>query len=59
MNDRLAGNVKVATHPVFPFGSLMLYGLDGQECPIFLISTMAMHPESASRAGDAVLDDYL
>ncbi len=31
--------------PGFPFGSVMPYGLDEQGCPIFLISTMAMHTE--------------
>jgi heme iron utilization protein len=29
--------------PGFPFGSVMPYGLDDQERPTFLISTMAMH----------------
>ena len=32
--------------PGFPFGSLMPYSLDGQGRPIFLISTMAMHPQN-------------
>src|SRR5271166_617308 len=32
--------------PGFPFGSLMPYALDGQGCPIFLISTMAMHTQN-------------
>src|SRR5450755_2945659 len=32
--------------PGFPFGSLMPYGLDGQGCPIFLVSTMAMHTQN-------------
>lgn len=30
----------------FPFGSLMPYGLDNERCPIFLISTMAMHTQN-------------
>ena len=29
--------------PGFPFGSVMPYASDGHGCPIFLISTMAMH----------------
>jgi len=32
--------------PGFPFGSLMLYALDAQGRPIFLISTMAMHTQN-------------
>ena len=32
--------------PGFPFGSLMPYGLDNRGCPIFLISTMAMHTQN-------------
>jgi heme iron utilization protein len=32
--------------PGFPFGSVMPYGLDEQGCPIFLISTMAMHTQN-------------
>ncbi len=32
--------------PGFPFGSLMPYSLDAQGCPIFLISTMAMHTQN-------------
>ena len=32
--------------PGFPFGSVMPYGLDDQGCPIFLISTMAMHTQN-------------
>src|SRR5271157_4891767 len=32
--------------PGFPFGSLMLYGPDGQGRPIFLVSTMAMHTQN-------------
>src|ERR1700745_1320498 len=30
----------------FPFGSVMPYGLDKHGCPIFLISTMAMHTQN-------------
>ena len=30
----------------FPFGSVMPYALDGRGCPIFLISTMAMHTQN-------------
>lgn len=30
----------------FPFGSVMPYGLDERGCPIFLISTMAMHTQN-------------
>src|SRR5437762_12109802 len=30
----------------FPFGSVMPYGLDDHGCPIFLISTMAMHTQN-------------
>lgn len=33
-------------HPGFPFGSLMPYALDSAGCPIFLISTMAMHTQN-------------
>jgi putative heme iron utilization protein len=32
--------------PVFPFGSVMPYGLDDHGRPIFLISTMAMHTQN-------------
>src|ERR1700741_254825 len=32
--------------PGFPFGSLMPYGLDDRGRPIFLISTMPMHPHN-------------
>ena len=32
--------------PGFPFGSVMPYGLDEHGCPIFLISTMAMHTQN-------------
>ena len=32
--------------PGFPFGSVMPYGLDDRGCPIFLISTMAMHTQN-------------
>ncbi len=32
--------------PGFPFGSLMPYGLAPQGCPIFLLSTMAMHTQN-------------
>src|SRR5712692_5200396 len=32
--------------PGFPFGSVMPYGLDNRGCPIFLISTMAMHTQN-------------
>ena len=31
--------------PGFPFGSVMPYALDERGCPIFLISTMAMHTQ--------------
>jgi hypothetical protein len=30
----------------FPFGSVMPYGLDSHGCPLFLISTMAMHTQN-------------
>ena len=33
-------------HPGHPFGSLMPYALDGQGCPLFLISAMAMHTQN-------------
>ena len=33
-------------HPGFPFGSLMPYALDDEGCPIFLISSMAMHTQN-------------
>lgn len=33
-------------HPGHPFGSLMPYALDGRGCPLFLISTMAMHTQN-------------
>ncbi len=33
-------------HPGHPFGSVMPYALDGQGCPLFLISTMAMHTQN-------------
>ena len=32
--------------PGFPFGSVMPYALDETGCPIFLISTMAMHTQN-------------
>src|SRR5260370_33512474 len=32
--------------PGFPFGSVMPYALDARGRPIFLISTMAMHPQT-------------
>ena len=32
--------------PGFPFGSVMPYALDERGCPIFLISTMAMHTQN-------------
>ena len=32
--------------PGFPFGSLMPYALGIQGCPLFLISTMAMHTQN-------------
>src|SRR5579863_4864867 len=32
--------------PGFPFGSVMPYALDSGGCPIFLISTMAMHTQN-------------
>lgn len=32
--------------PGWPFGSVMPYGLDAQEQPVFLISTMAMHTQN-------------
>lgn len=32
--------------PGFPFGSVMPYALDESGCPIFLISTMAMHTQN-------------
>jgi heme iron utilization protein len=32
--------------PGFPFGSVMPYGLNDHGCPIFLISTMAMHTQN-------------
>jgi putative heme iron utilization protein len=32
--------------PGFPFGSLMPYALDKDGCPVFLISTMAMHTQN-------------
>ena len=32
--------------PGFPFGSVMPYALDAGGCPIFLISTMAMHTQN-------------
>ncbi len=36
-------------HTGSPFGSLMPYGLDGKGCPIFLISTMAVHTQNLER----------
>lgn len=33
-------------HPGHPFGSVMPYALDARGCPIFLISTMAMHTQN-------------
>lgn len=33
-------------HPGQPFGSVMPYALDTQGCPLFLISTMAMHTQN-------------
>jgi heme iron utilization protein len=32
--------------PGFPFGSVMPYALDEHGCPIFLVSTMAMHTQN-------------
>jgi putative heme iron utilization protein len=32
--------------PGFPFGSVMPYALDERGCPLFLISTMAMHTQN-------------
>src|ERR1700758_4549456 len=32
--------------PGFPFGSVMPYALDSGGCPVFLISTMAMHTQN-------------
>ena len=45
MHSRRIGSLSTLSRkqPGFPFGSLMPYALDGQGCPIFLISTMAMH----------------
>lgn len=34
--------------PGFPFGSVMPYALDKAGCPVFLISTMAMHTQNLS-----------
>jgi heme iron utilization protein len=33
-------------HPGWPFGSLMPYALDPRGCPIFLVSSMAMHTQN-------------
>jgi len=33
-------------HPGHPFGSVMPYALDARGCPLFLISTMAMHTQN-------------
>lgn len=33
-------------HHGHPFGSVMPYALDGQGCPLFLISSMAMHTQN-------------
>ena len=33
-------------HPGHPFGSVMPYALDDAGCPLFLISTMAMHTQN-------------
>ncbi len=35
-----------AKHPGHPFASLMPYALDARGCPLFLISTMAMHTQN-------------
>lgn len=35
-------------HPGFPFGSLMPFALDPAGCPLFLISSMAMHTHNLS-----------
>ncbi len=32
--------------PGFPFGSVMPYALDERGCPVFLVSTMAMHTQN-------------
>ncbi|MGH7321394.1 MAG: HugZ family protein [Candidatus Rokuibacteriota bacterium] len=37
-------------HPGHPFGSVMPYALDERGCPLFLISTLAMHTQNL--AGD-------
>jgi putative heme iron utilization protein len=49
----LASHVSIGTlstmsrrHPGFPFGSLMPFALDPAGCPIFLISSMAMHTQN-------------
>src|SRR6059058_3594060 len=43
------------THPGFPFGSVMPYGLDDHGRPIFLISTMAMHTQNLQAEARASL----
>jgi putative heme iron utilization protein len=35
--------------PGYPFGSLMPYALDGDGCPLLLISSMAMHTQNVRR----------
>ncbi len=45
----------------FPFGSVMPYGLDSHGCPLFLISTMAMHTQNLQadhRASLLVTQDH-
>ena len=42
-------------HPGFPFGSLMPFALDATGCPLFLISTMAMHTQNLAADGRASL----
>ena len=38
-----------AKHPGWPFGSVMPYAMDGRGCPLFLVSSMAMHTQNVAR----------
>lgn len=35
-----------AKHPGFPYGSVVPYGVDDQGCPIFLLSSLAVHSKN-------------
>ncbi|MCA9264861.1 MAG: DUF2470 domain-containing protein, partial [Planctomycetales bacterium] len=55
----LGGNSTLATisakHPGYPFGSIMPYAADADGCPLFLISSMAVHTRNLNSDGRATL----